>query len=96
MGDYILRNINTCYGAVWNIGAEPGRDGAGAAAHVEDFVVWLDLGQEECSVFGGGTGGVGMCDGIVMLLGIAALVGARGSHYLIPSEGIRHCSVTIL
>ena len=53
-----------------------------------DFVVWLDLGQKECSVFGGGTGGMGTCDGIVMVLGIAALAGARGSHYILLSEGI--------
>jgi hypothetical protein len=39
---------------------------------------------------------MGTCDGIMMALGIVALVSARGSHYLLPSEGIRHCSVTIL
>jgi len=59
-------------------------------------VVWLDLGQEECCVFGGGTGGMGTCDGIVMALGIVALVGVRSSHYLLPSEGTRYYSVTIL
>jgi hypothetical protein len=31
-----------------------------------------------------------------MALGIGAWVGAPGSHYLPPSEGIRHCSETIL
>jgi hypothetical protein len=59
-------------------------------------VVWLDLGPKECSVSSSSTGGMGTCDGIVMALGIVALVGARGSHYPLPSEGIRHCSVTIL
>jgi hypothetical protein len=59
-------------------------------------VVWLDLGQKEYSVSSSGTGGIGTCDGIVMALGIVALVGARGSHYLLPSEGIRHCLVMIV
>jgi hypothetical protein len=31
----------------------------GAAADVEDLVVWLDVGEEEGRAFGRGAGGVG-------------------------------------
>ena len=82
MGDYGLRGINAHYGAVGDIGAEPGGDGPRTAAYVNDFEVWLDVGQKECSVFGGGTGGVGTNDGFVMALGICTWVGVHGSHDL--------------
>jgi hypothetical protein len=38
LGDYGLRGINAHYGAVGDIGAEPGGD-------VNDFEVWLDGGR---------------------------------------------------
>ena len=44
--------------------------------------MWLDVGQKECSVFGGGTGGVGTNNGFVVALGICAWAGVHGSHYL--------------
>ena len=70
MGDYGLRSIKVHYGAVGDVGAESGCDGPGIATYVE------------CSVFGGGTGGVGTHDGFMVALGICAWVGVHGRHYL--------------
>ena len=72
--------VDARHGAVGDVGAEAGGDGAGAAAEVEDPVVWFDVGKEECGVFGCGAGCVAPRDGLVVALRVAAGLAVHVCH----------------
>lgn len=89
-------HVDAGYGAVRDIRAETGRDGAGAAVNVEGPVVREDVREKEGGVLSGRLGGVRTGDRRMVALrivtGICVVVCHGWAERKIPDKACSECS----